>query len=191
MVSRPGACYRADGSGAEMMDYRWLLAGERIRWQGAPPPDLLLLRPQDALLIPFSLFWGGFVIFWNISVWSMHAPGFFQLWGLPFLAIGLYMIVGRFVHDCWLRRRTDYFVTDRRIVVTRGSTMKSLALQSLPGLDFSERPDGTGTIRFGAAASILGNRSFSTWVPSLDPVPQFLCIPDARSVYQLIEKLRA
>ena len=44
-----------------------LLPGEQILWSGGPA-DGVLFFPRDALLIPFSVFWLGFAIFWESSV---------------------------------------------------------------------------------------------------------------------------
>lgn len=166
-----------------------LLQNEQVKWDGQPYSGLLL-RPIDVALIPFSLFWAGFAVFWNWGVWNSEAPISFRLFGLPFLIIGFYVVFGRFFADIFLRRKTRYFVTNRRILLTKsvGRSVKSLDIKRLPGLELDERSDGSGTIRFGAAGGWLTGGQFGIWQPSLDPVLQFTRIPNVRSVYEIIQK---
>jgi hypothetical protein len=39
------------------------------------------------------------------------------LWGVPFVVIGQYMIWGRFLYDAWLKPRTYYGITNRRVLM--------------------------------------------------------------------------
>src|SRR5215831_7176076 len=107
-----------------------LLDGERILWQGRPAQGIVLTA-RDWLLIPFSVVWCGFVFFWEAMVLRMQAPGFFAFWGVPFVLAGLYFTVGRFVVDIWLRRRTRYALTNRRIVIARAGVFGKLRSISL------------------------------------------------------------
>jgi hypothetical protein len=166
-----------------------LLPGERIAWRGTPGRGILF-TPRDIFLVPFSLAWCGFAIFWTVSAAGMHAPDFFTLWGSMFVCIGLYFVAGRFLVDAWIRRGTVYAVTDRRILILRGAPFGkfiAVGLPQLPDISLSESRDGRGTIRFGTEVSMFGNRGMSSWSPALDPTPQFIAIQDARRVFDLVQ----
>jgi hypothetical protein len=95
-----------------------LRSGERLLWSGRPDPSVLFTR-NDAAMIPFSLMWAGFAVFWNVRVWLDGAPWFFRLWGLPFLLVGAYLVVGRFVVRQRRKRRLIYGLTDRRALILK------------------------------------------------------------------------
>jgi hypothetical protein len=167
-----------------------LLSGERIVWSGRPGQGLIL-SPRDGLLIPFSLAWCGFAVFWTVGATGMDAPGFFDLWGAMFICIGLYFVFGRFLVDAWTRRRMFYAVTDKRVLIARAkpfSKFTAISLSQLPNVDLDERRGGRGTIRFGEEISIWGNRGVGGWTPALDPTPQFIAIEDAHRVFDLIQR---
>lgn len=175
----------------------YLLPGERILWTGQPKQGLVLNK-SDVLLIPFSLMWGGFAIFWNVGVWTFPNTGagddwFMKLWGLPFLAVGLYLIIGRFFYDAWLRRNLYYAVTNQRILVLRRrqyAKLTSRDIQSLPMLELTEHRDGTGTLAFDSdqfGYSMLGrHRGFGGWAPNAGANTQFFRIENPRRVYELV-----
>lgn len=57
------------------------------------------------------------------------------LWGVPFLAVGLYLAVGRFVVKARKRQKTLYAVTDQRVIEKSGDTVRSIFLTRLPLLE--------------------------------------------------------
>lgn len=175
----------------------YLLPGERIRWTGRPKQGITF-GPRDTFLIPFSLLWGGFAIFWNAAVWfapfanTNGGPDwFFRLWGLPFLIVGLYLIAGRFVHDAWLRKSLRYAVSDQRILTLRGRKFSSFDIDRLPRLDLSEHRDGTGTIDFAPGSLFSAMNGMDWWLPALNRSGQFFRIDRPREVYRLIREPRA
>ena len=75
-----------------------LRRSEKLIWSGRPRQGVFLTQ-RDAGMIPFSLMWGGFSFFWEFKAVSSGGPLFFDLWGVPFVLVGLYMIVGRFFYE--------------------------------------------------------------------------------------------
>lgn len=151
---------------------------------------------KDLFLVPFSLMWGGFAIFWeSMAVRQANAPLFFKLWGLPFILIGLYLVVGRFALDAFIRARTQYAVSDQRIIVLREgwfSKLVAIPLERLQTLDLDQNGNGTGTISFGNDIQAgYGRRGgIGLWTPALSNIPQFLGIADARETFDLIQRAR-
>jgi hypothetical protein len=145
-----------------------LLPGERIVWSGEPSRHRLL-RPEDALLIPFSLVWGGFAIFWETSVLGDMGAGngppvFFALWGVPFVILGLYFIVGRFIVRKMSLSQTRYVITDSRIVIRGGVTggrLHTSYLASLAPPVIKEYSDGSGDLAFGSFPGRLRPRGLT------------------------------
>jgi hypothetical protein len=167
-----------------------LLNGEKIIWWGQPARGLLFTG-RDWLLIPFSLLWGGFAIFWETRAIGANAPLFMKLWGIPFVLIGLYLIAGRFLLDAWIRRGICYAVTDRRVLILRTGPFRkfsAMSLAQLPVVSLSEGSNDRGTIRFGPVAPYWAGGGFTTWTPSLDATPQLLAIEDARRVFEHIQQ---
>jgi hypothetical protein len=169
---------------------RELTSGEKLLWSGRPRQGLIF-RPVDILLIPFTMLWCGFAVFWEGSVLAMNAPSFFKLWGIPFVLIGLYILFGRFVADAYQRSRTTYGVTSSRVILISGliqESVRSLSLRSLPEIALTERSDGTGNIVFGTSYG-LGPFASPGWPMSQRFVPViFEGIADARVVHDLIRR---
>jgi hypothetical protein len=167
-----------------------LLKGEKIVWWGQPAQGLLFTS-KDWFMVPFSLMFAGFAVFWESSVLSAtNSPTFMRLWGVPFLLVGLYLVVGRFLVDAWVRRGITYAVTDKRILILRsGPSTKFTAMtfDQLPSVNLTEHRAGRGTIRFGQEQSPWSNHGYSSASPAFDPTPQFIAIEDARRVFEHIQ----
>jgi hypothetical protein len=165
----------------------YLARTEKLIWYGRPCQGLLL-RPNDAFLIPFSLLWGGFAIFWEFGVVSSNAPAFFTLWGIPFVLLGLYLILGRFFVDAKQRSKTFYGVTNERIVLVSGIVSRkltSLQLRTLSDVSLSEKAGGRGTITFGPTAPWWDGAG--GWPgTNKSSSPAFESIENAREVFEKI-----
>jgi hypothetical protein len=169
----------------QIADQLYLDSGERLLWTGYPVQGIRL-RASDGFLVPFSVMWGGFAIFWEVMAFREGAPFFVRLWGVPFVAVGLYLIVGRFFWDAYCRGRTVYALTDRRIIIVDGGFSRSsrtVNLKTLPELSLTERRDGTGDIALGASVGVSGR-----W-PSREVQPPALeLLPNVRKVFDLIRQ---
>ena len=141
-------------------------SGEKLLWAGKPKQGTIF-RGSDVFMIPFSLFWGGFAIFWETMVLLIPtkeagAIGIvFPLFGIPFVLVGLYTIFGRFIYDSKKRKKTYYALTDQRAIIVSGlfsRSVKSLNLGSLSDVSLSEKSDKSGTITFGQENQTRINR---------------------------------
>jgi len=165
-----------------------LAATERLLWAGRPAQGLVL-RKADLFMIPFSLLWGGFAIFWEYSAWSTGAPLLFLLFGLPFVLMGLYLIVGRFFADAYIRGRTYYAVSDARILILTEAfsrSLKSMDLKTVTDVSLSQRGIDGGTIFFGPANPLV-RRAGGAWPGSSQgATPSFELDIGARNAYEII-----
>jgi hypothetical protein len=173
-----------------------MLPGETIEWSGRPNPAVILHK-EDWFMIPFSLLWGGFAIFWLLGasgiwdIWSNRPTQRFQwfgiIWGTPFVVIGQYMIWGRFIYAWWKKGRTYYAITNRRALIVQGGwgsrTVSSAYFESISMIDKRVRRDGTGSISFGGPVT-------GEWRPknSAPRAPTFDDVDDVDFVYQIASR---
>jgi hypothetical protein len=164
---------------------------EELVWAGRPRPGVRFSK-ADLLLIPFSLLWGGFALVWEGAVlFFLHGPWFFCLWGVPFVAMGQYMIWGRFLVDARRRARTFYGLTqDRAVIVEDGRSLK-ISSVGLIGTELAvdERSDGGGTIQFGRATLRALAAGWPT-IPGTPRTPTFEHIDEVYDVYKTILALQ-
>jgi hypothetical protein len=116
------------------------------------------------------------------------------LWGIPFLVIGNYMVWGRFLADAWLKRRTYYAVTNRRVLVLQDGWKRKSSTTFLGSIPKIEREGTvTGTLWFGPKYPVVaakGRKTRDMRRFSVGDVPVFADIDDVDSVYRLIIDLR-
>jgi hypothetical protein len=181
-----------------------LIPSEKIYWSGQPDPSVIF-NASDFFIVPFSLMWGGFVVFWEASVLgltpltkhSQGAPLFFVLWGIPFVAIGLYMIFGRFFYKAWKKKRTFYAVTNIRVLIATEGFSRQLQAQFLnqiPVINKSIGSNGVGSLSF-SSTSGFGFNYANTGMDFLgrrigQGILAFFDVPQAEMVYQMINDLR-
>ncbi len=168
-----------------------LESGENLLWSGQPLQGIRL-KSSDVFMIPFSLLWGGFAIFWELSVILSGGPVSFIIFGLPFVLVGLYMIFGRFYMEAKLRKKTFYGLTRERIIIVSGLYRKkvnSLDLRTLTDISFSESSGGKGSISFGNSSHFGLMFGGFQW-PGMEHLlgPRFELIQNVKAVYQQIRE---
>jgi uncharacterized membrane protein len=187
----------ATGSDLDTVE-RHLSSGERIEWVGRPDTAKHFTR-GDVFLVPFSIMWGGFSIFWEASAIAGGAGPFFALWGIPFVVIGLYFIFGRFIYKARRKRRTIYAVTNRRVMtIVRGrhdESVDATYLRSVPNISTSAVSNGRGSIEFGLSSPMTGwygnsGMEFFARGQMASSGVSFYDIEDPRGVADLVERLR-
>jgi hypothetical protein len=142
--------------------------------------------------------WGGFAIFWE-TLAIAGGGGLFAIWGLPFVAIGLYMIFGRFIYKANRKRRTVYAVTNRRVLeivrgLQGGESVNATYLRSIPTISTSTTGGGYGAIDFGFSSpryARYANTGMEFFSRGQASGVCFYDIRDPSGVADLVERLRA
>jgi hypothetical protein len=161
-----------------------LQSGESLYWTGTADPRRAAIATLPATLfgVPFALF----AFFWITQAYhatnamsksssNAFTNGFrvFPLFGLPFLLIGLLIILaplGAFLKGA----STVYAVTNQRVmIVTGGSTrsVKSITPADIVSIDHRERPDGSGDIVIQTTGITRTNNSTSQIKVALFGIP--------------------
>ena len=135
----------------DMEDYDfcqpYLVNGESILWTGKPEKGVFFFR-QDLLLLPFGLIWLSFSLLWEFLAFQSGGSWIFLLWGLPFIAIGVYLVFGRFLQELYLQGKIFYVVTNKKILIKRGRSIRLYDGKDLPPMDVEIHRNGNGTILF-------------------------------------------
>lgn len=176
-----------------------LRPGEELWYAGMPSPSRTGRKAIPIAI--FGLFFGGFAAFWIAmaagGVWfakkndgDSNVPGLFMLFplfGLPFLLVGLGMILSPW----WIARaarRTACCVTGTRALQV--AVGKSVRIQSWSPADLDEiskelYPDGTGTVTFAKSVT------FTSRGRARKSNDAFYGVPDPRACEEALLALKA
>ncbi|MCM1237672.1 MAG: hypothetical protein NC489_47015 [Ruminococcus flavefaciens] len=163
---------------------RYLMPDEYVLWDGRPGSGRLFTK-YDICLIPFSILWCGFAIFWETSVLLADTSLLSKLWGIPFVCVGLYLVFGRFFMKFYIRKQTVYVITNRRIFSFFKNRVSTIDYHICPAKTVTRYPDGSGNIFFTSAAqpNIWGT------VPGRFPDQNFFAldnVPDVDRILQIL-----
>jgi hypothetical protein len=170
---------------AEQIAMSQLDGGERLLWSGTPAAGAAARRALPAVLfgIPFT----AFAAFWIVmasgltkGVPKTAGPWMlFPLFGIPFLLVGLGVMLG----PLWVylaARKTVYAVTEKRALIIVGGAVQSFTSADVGDISRFERSDGSGSVFF-ASRGIVTSNGFTRQARV-----GFEGIPDVRQVEKLI-----
>jgi len=177
-----------------------LLKDEQILWCGQPETSILFSK-ADIFLVPFSLLWGGMAFFGIGSTLLKHnLKGNQALPFLPaiiFLVVACYITFGRFILKAYKKKRTYYFVTNKRVITLTdmcNRTIQAEFIDRTPSINKTVNSQGVGTVSFGnsnPAMAMYGNTGMDFFGSYYGPSsPIFYDIKDANRVYDMVNDIR-
>lgn len=148
-------------------------------------------------MVPFSILWSGFAFFGAIST-AIHS-GFLCLIVLPFVIVGFYITIGRFIVKKRNKTHTCYAITNKRIIIYNDYRKKSISeipLRNLSNVTYESDKNGIGSIHFLSVASstfslfndMYGNTGMDILLGGNAPFALY-DIHDAEKVYNLISNI--
>lgn len=151
--------------------------GEKLLWAGRPKRGLLL-RQADYHRMPFQMFIGAFTLI-GFFLFFVEEPGEripSLILGAVMTVLGLYLLVGRIIHDALIRRWMFYGISSRRVLF-----MSLFLRRSVTALELCEISDvrvkhwanGIGTVCFGFTRVLLREGWSGFLPPSLFEAPIF------------------
>jgi hypothetical protein len=165
---------------------------ERLLWAGRPDPSVRF-APSDAYLVPFSVIWAGFFVVAQVGALFSSGGLFSDVFGLPFLAVGAYIVFGRFIYKSRRKRRTVYGVTDQRAIVLDGSNLADTPLRYVPRHVRRTRDQRHASVIFGDAGgrgmAAYANTGMDIFNRSAVPVA-FFDVADPQPMLAAIDQAR-
>ena len=140
----------------------YILADETVLWKGKPEKGNIITR-RETILFPFSLMVCGFSLFWEyMALQTGHLLPI--IWGLPIVAIGIYMLIGRYIQAAYLRNKTFYVITNKKLLIKKGNKIKLYDGCDLPPMEVEIHKNGNGTILFYEDVYTRRGRRHSTYI---------------------------
>ncbi len=180
---------RAAPAKTEALIYNELRSTERVVWKSAPNPRRVARKGIPVVL--FGIPWTAFALFWTAGASGFklpdfgHPTGWFALFGVPFILIGLGMLTA----PLWLMRKaagTAYVITNQRVIIFEPSgrdiAIRSIEPQQLQNVRRVQRADGSGDLLLTSEVTTNKGRGTTTDIG-------FFGIADVKSVESMVTAL--
>lgn len=116
---------------------------ETLLWCGVPSPGKL--NSYGRVPILFSVVWLGFSLIWEVAA-IRSGILFMILFGIPFVLIGLSVVLGVPIKNAKLKGKIFYAVTDQRLLIREEEDVSMFTSDMLPPMKIRMNKNGTGTI---------------------------------------------
>ena len=159
-------------------------AGEHLLWSGRPQPTAYALK-KATLTFLFGIPFFAFAVFWTWTALSFSAgrePQYFWLFGVPFLLIGLGLLLSPLWQSAQARATTYTLTTRRAVIDTTGPLARriSVPLEQIPFIELQPGRGRPGHVLFREVAAPYRN-AFPTTTKD-----GFIAVPDADKVERLL-----
>lgn len=169
---------------------------EEILWMGNPSKKLTFTK-SDVFILPLSIIFiplVGFVLnafshTKNLNL-GWNSVGFIIILTIV-LVTYFYITFGRKIEDLYYKSKIDYFITNKKIVITNGNSKAIVLSKSLTEIraSFSKLSDRFGTIDLGISISPESLNAFKYGWPSKVVISnRFENIANAGEVFELLLK---
>ncbi len=169
----------------------YLFEDEELIWYDRPYKSVKY-RPHIFTAI-FSLFWCGFAVFWTVT--ASAVGGAFGLFGLPFVAVGIFLLYNVFVGEGKKMQNTVYAVTDRRAIIIgkdlHGDSFTEFVFANIQTVNLMNVRDNTGTICFVPSLMYVNHPRFrnTSNMPGQEHYKSsFVMIDDVHNVHRIISE---
>jgi hypothetical protein len=95
------------------------------------------------IMIPFGIIFIAFALVWTVGASAVGGP--FGLFGLPFIAVGAYIVFGKNI----VGKKTYYVITNKKIYRSQAGRVDMVDLANLPPMRMTGHSNGAGSIYFG------------------------------------------
>jgi hypothetical protein len=173
---------------------RLLTTTETLLWHGRPRQGIVF-RSFDKVFIPIGLVsWGIIAYFW-VQPFVLINNFYSEI--IYISLIFIYVAIGRMLVEVWQRARVYYAVTSERIIIVAGLFPRRTTFFKLRTMDkpvILETKNGENAISLDGGMPFAGFAGVAVRIslPFWDGIfhRQFILIPEAKSVYELILKAR-
>ena len=170
-----------------------LLPYEKILWSGKPVRGVVF-TPWDIFLLPFIVVWIGSVAIVAVIALSSYDDPFTAFIAMMMVVVVATVMWGRYWWDAWLRGKTQYALTEHRLLICRVglfAAFKAVSINRFREAYLIEGKDGRGSIRIGNAQKKMRVSVIVFHHIDLEIVPELIGVTDARRVFDLMQELVA